>query len=150
YLQGEQGSAKSTLARLLRRFIDPNKAPLRRPPRSDHDLVVAANNGWIVAFDNLSYIPEWLSDALGCFATAAGFGTRICYTANEEMLFQATRPVILTAIEEVVTRADLLDRCLTVELESIPDDRRRTEAEIETDFAKIHALILGALLDCVV
>ena len=35
---GSQGSAKSTAARFTKRLIDPNKAPLRRPPRSERDL----------------------------------------------------------------------------------------------------------------
>ena len=49
--------------------------------------------------------------------------------------------------EEVVTRGDLLDRSLSVELEPIPDQSRRTEAEIEAEFRKVQPLILGALLD---
>ncbi|HZZ78641.1 MAG TPA: hypothetical protein VFE62_08985 [Gemmataceae bacterium] len=147
FLRGEQGSAKSTLARLLRNLTDPNKAPLRRPPRDDRDLILAAMNGWNVVFDNLSFIPYWLSDGLCCLATGAGFGTRT--TNDEETLFQATRPIIVTAIEDVVTRGDLMDRCLIVELTPIPDERRRTEADIEADFAKMQPLILGALLDAV-
>ena len=149
FLRGEQGSSKSWLARLIRALIDPNKAPLRRPPRDDHDTIIAATNGWIVAYDNLSVVPDWLSDGLCCLATGAGFGTRTLYTDGEETLFQATRPIILTAIEDVVTRGDLMDRCISVELEPIPDDKRRTEAEIETEFARVQPLILGAMLEAV-
>ena len=112
-------------------------------------MIIAATNGWIVAFDNLSYVPDWLSDGLCCLATGTGFGTRTLYSDGDETLFQATRPAILTAIEDVVTRGDLMDRCLSVELEPIPDDKRRTEAEIEIDFARVQPLILGALLDAV-
>jgi site-specific DNA recombinase len=36
---GEQGSAKSTLGRLTRRILDPNKAALRSQPRDERDLV---------------------------------------------------------------------------------------------------------------
>jgi hypothetical protein len=147
FLRGEQGSAKSTLARLLRNLVDPNKALLRRPPREERDLIIAASNGWTVTFDNLSFVPDWLSDGLCCLATGSGFSTRTLYTNADESIFQATRPVLLTAIEDVVTRGDLLDRCLTVDLEPIPDHRRRTEAEIEAEFQKVAPLILGALLD---
>jgi hypothetical protein len=149
FLRGEQGSAKSTLARLLRRLIDSNKAPLRRPPRDDRDLIIAATNGWMVVFDNLSFVPDWLSDALCCLATGAGLGTRTLFTDSDETLFQAMRPMILTAIEDVVTRGDLMDRGLPVELDPIPDEERRTEAELEAEFAKVEPLILGALLDAV-
>ncbi len=44
-LSGEQGSAKSTLAAILRALIDPNTAPLRALPREDRDLFIAASNG---------------------------------------------------------------------------------------------------------
>src|SRR5438067_3609396 len=37
-LHGEQSSAKSTLARLLRYLLDPNSAPLRCEPRCGQDL----------------------------------------------------------------------------------------------------------------
>ena len=40
-LNGEQGSAKSTAARLLRSIVDPSQAPLRSPPREERDLLVA-------------------------------------------------------------------------------------------------------------
>jgi hypothetical protein len=40
-LHGEQGSAKSTTARVLRRLVDPNTTVLRAEPRDEHDLVIA-------------------------------------------------------------------------------------------------------------
>ena len=63
-LHGEQGSAKTTVARVLRAIVDPNVAPVRCEPREPRDLAIAANNGWVVATDNLSHVPGWLSDAL--------------------------------------------------------------------------------------
>ena len=53
-LNGEQGSAKSTVARLLRALIDPNAAPLRSEPRETRDLMIAAQNSWVLSFDNIS------------------------------------------------------------------------------------------------
>jgi len=57
--------------------------------------------------------------------------------------------VILTSIEEVATRSDLLDRCLIIWLPAIPEDRRRSEAELFKAFRKVRPQILGALLDAV-
>ena len=51
---GEQGSAKSFLCRVLRRLIDPNEAELRSEPRDERDLVIAGCNSWLIALDNLS------------------------------------------------------------------------------------------------
>src|SRR5262249_33102282 len=50
-LTGEQGSAKTSFATLLRSLVDPSTAPLRSFPREDRDLFIAASNGWIVAYD---------------------------------------------------------------------------------------------------
>ena len=44
-VNGEQGSAKTTLCRQARGLIDPNEAPLRRPPRDERDVMIAAGNG---------------------------------------------------------------------------------------------------------
>ena len=63
-ISGEQGSAKTVLSKLLRALVDPNVAPVRALPREERELMVAANNGHLLAFDNLSGLPPWLSDAL--------------------------------------------------------------------------------------
>ncbi len=111
-LQGEQGSAKTTLARMLKATVDPSTTPVRSVPRGEHDLVIAANNSWVMALDNLSGLPHWLSDALCRLSTGGGFSTRTLYENDEETLFDATRPVILNGITDVATRADLLDRAI--------------------------------------
>jgi hypothetical protein len=146
-LNGEQGSAKSTTARVLRSLIDPNLSPLRSEPREPRDLAISASNSWLVAFDNLSYLPAWLSDALCRMATGGGFATRGLYTDDEEVIFDAQRPVILTGIEELATRSDLLDRAIVLHLPPLPEERCRPEAELCAEFEKARPRILGALLD---
>src|SRR5205814_3055497 len=113
-LSGEQGSAKSTATRVARALVDPNTTPLRTPPREVRDLMIAAANSRVLAFDNLSTLPQWLSDALCRVATGGGFTTRRLYSDDEEMLFDAQCPVLLNGIEEFVNRADLLDRALVL------------------------------------
>jgi DNA polymerase I-like protein with 3'-5' exonuclease and polymerase domains len=148
-LQGEQGTAKSTAQRILRAIVDPSTTPLRTTPREMRDLMIAANNGWVVSFDNLSGLPIWLSDGLCRLATGGGFATRELYSDAEEVLFDATRPACLNGITGVATRPDLLDRSLIVELPVIPEERRRPERELWDEFAGEHPMILGILLDAV-
>ena len=81
----------------------------------------AASNGWCVALDNLSRLPDWLSDALCRLATGGGFSTREPFTDGEEVLFDAMRPALLSGIEDVVTNADLLDCVPTIDLPTIPE-----------------------------
>jgi len=148
-LHGEQGSAKSTTARTLRAIIDPNAAPVRCEPREPRDLMIAAANGWVIALDNLSFVPGWLSDALCRLSTGGGFATRQLYADDEETIFDAMRPVILTGIEEVANRSDLLDRSLILQLPRIPEDRRIPEAMFWRQFDAAAPGILGAVLDAV-
>ena len=61
-LHGEQGSAKSTAARLLRSLIDPSTVPLRSVPKEEKDLIISSSAAWLQVLDNLSHIPVWLSD----------------------------------------------------------------------------------------
>jgi hypothetical protein len=145
-MYGEQGSAKSTACEMLRMIIDPNTAPLRSEPREPRDLMIAARNGRVITLDNLSYLPNWLSDCLCRLATGGGFSTRSLYTDDEETIFTAQRPCLLNGIEEVVTRGDLLDRGLLVNLPAIPEESRRTEKEVVADFERARPRILGALL----
>ena len=78
---------------MVRALIDPNQVSLRCPPRDERDLMIAVNNNWDVAFDNLSGIPNWLSDAVCVLATEGGFATRELYSDDEEKMFCAKRPV---------------------------------------------------------
>jgi hypothetical protein len=146
-LFGEQGSAKTTVARVLRALIDPNTASVRSAPRSERDLMISANNGWLINFDNLSWIEPDLSDALCRLATGGGFATRMLYENDEEVIFDAQRPVILNGIEDLSFRSDLMDRCLVVELPRIEPSRRRAETVFWREFEQARPRILGALLD---
>jgi hypothetical protein len=146
-VHGEQGTAKTTLAKMLRRLIDPNLADLRPCPRNEYDVILAARNGWIVGFDNVSRIKPWLSDVLCRVATGIGFGRRELYSDGDEYLLSVKRPIVLNGIEEVAVKGDLLDRSIIVTLRRIEEDRRREEDEVWQAFATMHPRLLGALLD---
>jgi hypothetical protein len=146
-LQGEQGSAKSTTVRVLRALIDPAVEPLRALPRSERDLAISAANAWVLAFDNLSGIRDWLSDALCRLATGGGFATRALFTDAEEIIFSAKRPIILNGIDDITTRGDLQERSLLISLPSIPEEWRVEEAAFWADFEAAKPRIFGALLD---
>lgn len=148
-LQGEQGSAKSTAARMLRALIDPSEAPLRAQPRSEQDLLIGAKHSWILAFDNLSDLKPWFSDALCRLATGGGFSTRKLFTDSDEVVFHAQRPVLLTSIDDLAERQDLADRAIVLNLPSIPGHARQTESHLWEAFEEARPQILGALFDAV-
>ncbi len=146
-LQGEQGSAKSTMGKFLRKIVDPSVALVRTPPREDRDLLIAATNSWVLAYDNLSAIPQWLSDSLCRLATGGGVSTRELYTNSEEAFFDASRPVILNGIDHLTERPDLADRAVILNLPTIEAARRRDEMQLYAEFERDLPQILGGLLD---
>ncbi|MDA2923666.1 primase C-terminal domain-containing protein [Acidobacteria bacterium AH-259-L09] len=144
---GENDSAKSTAARLKKMAIDPGKPPLRALPRNGRDLVIAARNCLILSFDNVSSVPDWLSDAFCQIATGAGFAARQLWTDAEEMLFDDSRSIEINGIESMVTRSDLVDRSF-INTHS-PIEKHLKERKIYAEFKKRHPKILGAILDAV-
>jgi hypothetical protein len=146
-LAGEQGSAKTVLSKLLRAVIDPSVAPVRALPRDERELFIAASNGHVLAFDNLSGLPAWLSDTLCRLTSGGAFFTRRLFTDQDEILLTAARPVILNGIEDVITRPDLADRAILLTLAPIADRQRRSEQALWREFELARPHILGALLD---
>ncbi len=144
---GEQGTAKSCAAKIQRMLIDPNENPLRSPPREERDLLVHGANNWCVVLDNLSWLPAWLSDSLCRLATGGGHSARQLFSDGEEFTLAVKRPVILTGIEDVATRPDLAERALQIELEPIPDNRRKSEKELWRNFEAARPVIFAGILN---
>jgi hypothetical protein len=115
-ISGEQDSAKTVLSKLLKALIDLNAAPVRARSREKRELMIAANNGHLLAFDNVSGLPHSSSDALCRLATGGSFAVRRLYTNDDEVLFEAARPILLNRIEDVVSRPDFGDRAIFVTL----------------------------------
>jgi hypothetical protein len=149
-ISGEQGSAKTVLSKMLKALVDPNVAPVRALPREERELMIAANNGYLLAFDNLSSLPAWLSDGLCRLASGGSFAVRQLYTDDDEVLFQAARPLLVNGIEDVISRADLADRGIFLTLAPIGERQRRSESELWREFNLARPRILGALLDAAV
>lgn len=149
-ISGEQGSGKSSLLRLLRAFVDPAKAEENTEPRNVDDFMVTCLNNHIVSYDNLSSLSDWLSDALCRLSTGAGLTKRMLYSDFDEVVIEAARPAILNGIVPMVTRPDLLERTMMLELPRIPPERRLPERHFEQALAEVAPRIFGAFLDAVV
>jgi hypothetical protein len=146
-LCGTQGSGKSVLARMLRSLFDQSAVPLQTMPGDLRNLAVMAAHHALLVFDNVSLIPDEMSDALCRLATGGGFEVRKHYTNDELVRFSQIRPVILTGIPEVARQPDLVDRTISVTLPEFRPGTRLTEAELLAAFEEVRPGILGVLLD---
>ena len=145
-LAGEPGSAKTTAAKMLRSLVDPARSPTRAMPKDERDATIAARNRRVLVFDNLSHLPVWFSDLLCRFVTGQGYATRALWTDDEEKVFEASLPLILTSIDNVAVRGDLADRALIVRLDHIAETDRRTESVLWSDLEEARPRIFAALL----
>ena len=144
---GEQGSGKTLLACILHDLVDPSRLPLRALPRSERDLYIACANTHLLVYDNISTMGEWLNDAFCKVATGGGMALRQIFTDDGEVYFRAVKPIILNAIEDVVTRPDLADRAIVLNLPAIPEEKRIDPAEFAARFEACRSEVFGALLD---
>jgi hypothetical protein len=149
-LTGEQGTGKSTATARLASVIDPSPAQLRKPPRDVDAWTTAAAGSWVVALDNLSGVPEWLSDALCRACTGDGDVRRRLYTDGDLHVIAFRRIPLINGIDLGALRGDLADRLVHLALERIPDTQRRREQEMAAHWAHAHPHVLGALLDLTV
>ena len=146
-LLGEHGTCKSTLSTIISRLIDPRLPEQRSPPTSEEDLIVAATGAHALCYDNISTLPDWLSDAFCRLSTGGGTGKRRLYSDNDEILFHGRRPIFLTGIEDYPQRPDLVDRANIFGLEVVQEGKRLSDSELQLKFSKSAPAILGALLD---
>jgi hypothetical protein len=148
-LEGEQGSAKSTTARLLQSLLDPSVAALSAPPKDETDATVSALNAGILAYDNLSGCKANISDVFCRFSTGQGYKTRTFYENLGITVAAVKLPLLLNGIDATVMRGDLLELSIILKLPRIRPENRRTEQSIWADFAALHPGCLGVLLDAV-
>jgi hypothetical protein len=108
---------------------------------------IAANNGHLLAFDNLSSLPTWLSDALCRLASGGSFAVRQLYTDMTRCYFKRA------AAPREWDRgghhpADLADRAIFLD-HPVPDSRRQSERDLWQQFELTRPRILGGVLDLV-
>lgn len=146
-LQGEQGTGKSFLSRLLGSIISPTIASLLSPPKEFRDLMVVAKSQWFMPFDNLSGLKPWLSDSLCKLATGGGLMLRKLFSDGDSVIFNAKRPMCLNGIDEIPTRGDVRDRAIIISMAVIPDNKRLDERKLLADFELARPRITGAFYD---
>ncbi|MGK5544491.1 ATP-binding protein [Streptomyces sp. URMC 127] len=145
--RGEQGTGKSKGAAMVIGIVDPSGAPKRTAPRDLKSWAVQAFNSWAICLDNVSIVPDWLSDALCRAVTGDGIVDRALYTDDDVVVLEFRRVLAMTTIDAGTLAGDLAERLLTIELQLIPDHKRREEAELDRAYADAHPAILASLFD---
>ena len=144
-LTGEQCSGKSITHSFIRDLIDPNKVNLRTAPENTENLFVSAMHSLIFSIENASILKDQLQDGLCILATGGGYAKRTLWTSTDETAVNLRRPVMINGINPVVSRPDLLDRSLCLDIPQLK--KRKTDESLVEDFNKDRPQILAGLLD---
>ncbi|MEI6280959.1 MAG: hypothetical protein WCP17_03110 [bacterium] len=147
---GSQGSAKSTLAKMVKQIIDPSFMEVVSLTENHKELIQALDHNAFIFFDNVSFISDTTSDILCKASTGSGFIKRELYSDDGDIIYNFKRCMAINGINLVATRPDLLERSLLIELERIDPSNRKTEKEIKDSFQEDLPLIIGGVFDVLV
>lgn len=148
-IYGEKGAAKSTTSQMLKRLIDPSGLELLTLPKDVRELTRMLSKHAFVPFDNISSLSAEISDELCKAVTGAGNAWRSLYTNNDDVVFNYKRCILLNGINNVASRADLLDRSIMIELQRISETDRRPLNKLLKEFDEQRGAMLGGIFDVV-
>lgn len=98
-VHGEHGTAKSMLEELLVMIIDPTLTRTLTFSRDKAEVIRELYHHAVAYYDNLSRIPEWISDQLCKAVTGGGFTKRKLYTNDEDIVYNLTRAIGFNGIK---------------------------------------------------
>lgn len=89
FFTGESGSTKTTHSKMVRLLTDPHARPVRSKPKELRDVYIAAIKSGMVVYNNLSSLPEWLSDVLCVVSEGSSDSRRELFTDDDESVIFA-------------------------------------------------------------
>ena len=149
YVYGPQGSAKSTLSKIVRKLVDPSRIEVLSMPRKEEDLVQVLSHHYMLFFDNVGSIPDSVADLLCRAVTGSGFSKRQLYTNDEDIIYSIQANIGINGINLSSSKPDLLERSMLFELRRVEKEGRRQERELWDEFKRKQPEILGAIFDTV-
>lgn len=140
-IQGPQGACKTTAARFLAKLLD--NGTVYAPPERVDDWFAMLHNAYVIVIDNIDRMPNWLATAMCCCVSGARFARRKLYSNDELCTAHSRNPIIITSIDPAISRGDLAERIVSVDME-------RPECvlplhKIESEFSTLWPGALGEL-----
>jgi len=137
---GPKGACKSTACKVKKELVDPSILTSLSPPQNMVEFIQTASHHWVISLDNLSTVPDWLSNTLCRLVTGDGFSKR----KNED------KPKILGALFTLLSRAmaeyprvELLDKPRMADFAHWGCAVARALGKSEQDFIKAYQANIG-------
>ncbi|MGC2571397.1 MAG: hypothetical protein WA364_07790, partial [Candidatus Nitrosopolaris sp.] len=107
-------------------------------------------HNYVALYDNVKYIPYWLSDEICKAVTGIGHTKRELYSDDDDIIYEHRRIISINGINVALTEPDALDRSIFIELPDIDERSRREKEELLAEFEKIRPKLLHCIFDTVV
>jgi hypothetical protein len=146
-LLGEQGGAKSTLQELVRSLVDPSILKNLTLPPNENEFVIQLSHSYIVYYDNVSAIQEWISNLLCRAVTGSSLSKRALYTNDEDFYYSFMRKLGINGIDLAKINDDLSDRSITIKPERIGKFDRVKINKIWKEFNELKPRLLGYIFN---
>ena len=146
-LHREQGGAKSTFQELVKMLVDPSIITTLTFPRDSNEFIQQLSHNYIAYYDNISTIPDWISDLFCRAVTGNSASKRGLYTNDDDFYYNFKRIIGINGIDLAATKADLLDRSIIIELERIDKKNRKKIKKIWEKFNQLKPYVLKYIFD---
>ena len=144
---GPKGAAKSFLLGLIKKLVDPSRPTLLTLLKNIPEFIQQVNHNYLAFYDNVKYIPYWLSDEICKAVTGIGHTKRKLYSDDEDIVYEHKRCISLNGINVALTEPDALDRSIFIELIDIDEKERRKEEDLWSEFEVIKPKLLAYIFD---
>ena len=147
---GEKEGSKSTFCRFVKRLVDLDKIELLTTPQEKAEFVQQLHHNYLAVYDNIKQLPPWFSDEACKAITGVGSSKRRLYSDDEDIIYDYKRCLMISGINNSLTEPDALDRSILTQFDRIPDEKRKEESEIESEFEETRPKLFAYILDVLV
>lgn len=149
-LLGGQGSGKTSLCQnVIQALIDPSTLGVQKLSTNAQDFGLVIQRNHVACFDNLRRLTTAMSDDL-CIACTGGTATkRKLYSDSDQHAIRLHGAVVLNGIHAFIEEPDLAQRALTITLNGIKPQDRKTDTAMQCELQADMPKIFRGLLDLI-
>lgn len=146
---GDKGSTKSTSFAILRKIIDPSIMLSFKMPDDKQEFARICDQHYLLPIDNLSTVPDWLSDEMCRVIYGSGLDKRELFTDDDAVIRFYRRCIALNGINVPARKPDLMDRSILLKFVRVPKRERKSEYILWAEFERDMPSILGGIFDII-
>lgn len=146
---GKPGVSKTTSCSLVKQLVDPTVVNTQKLPKEDKDLIVSWSSQYVLFYDNVTTLSQDMSNTFCRGVTGEGSVNRKLFSDNDLVFYNLKRCFLINGIDQPGTKADLMQRTILIELDPIPEEKRKTEELLFSEFNKLKPQFLGSIFNCI-